>query len=204
MALFADRKATKLKLSIGLFLLSNEYTGGLSQVKNTFSIIIFLLSNQGIAGTSISKKYAFPVEKLEILENFLKDASNRPDKERAIFSHLCDGIVTECPPQKPTQDLRGCRLHFKFEFSGGAYFSIDKELYLGEVVTVVKTKTSQTDPNSTGELQFGNLFSNDTSSSNYFCEPIVEDDQRVWRCNLFVEEIVNLWFVKSSVNLNMH
>jgi hypothetical protein len=188
MALLADLKATKLKLSLGLFLLSNEYTGGLSQVKNTFFIIIFLLSNQAISGTSISKKYAFPVEKLEILESFLKDVSNRPDKERPRFYHLGDGIVTECPPQKPTQDLRGCKLLFKFEFSGGAYFTIDKELYLGGVVAVVKTKTSQTDPNSTGELNFGNLFSNDTSSSNYFCEPIVEDDRRVWRCNLFLSE----------------
>jgi hypothetical protein len=170
---------------------ATKYTGGLSQVKNIFSIIIFLLSNQGIAGTSISKKYAFPVGKLEILESFLKGASNRPDKERPLFSHLTDGIVTECPPQKPTQDLRGCKLLFKFEFSGGAYFTIDKELYLGEVVAVVKTKTSQTDPNSTGELNFGNLFSNDTSSSHYFCEPIVEDDQRVWSCNLFLVEKIS-------------
>ena len=114
-------------------------------MKNLVFSLIFFLSNQVIAGTSISKKYVFPLEKLEILASFLKFASDRPDKERPNFYHLGDGIVTVCPPQKPTQDQRGCKLFFKFEFSGEAYFTIDKELYLGEVVAAVKTKTSQTE-----------------------------------------------------------
>ena len=160
-------------------------------MKNLVFSLIFFLSNQVIAGTSISKKYVFPVEKLEILASFLKFASDRPDKERPNFYHLGDGIVTLCPPQKPTQDQRGCKLLFKFEFSGEAYFTIDKELYLGEVVAAVKTKTSQTDPNSTAELNFGNLFSNDTSGSHYFCEPSGKEGQRVWSCNLFISESIN-------------
>lgn len=140
------------------------------------------------AQASFAHTFAFPISKLEQVEQAIQTAAARTGKamETEVDYQIDSDFTVRCVENSPIDFegyLYGCGLMATIDV-GGSQITLRHMLYMTQTTQEMKDTLANTDPNKTDTVAFKSIFDGG-HGSRYYCNAEGAAGARQWACYLY-------------------